>query len=242
MPYLRYYIGGILWAILIVAFGFAALREADDLWGSGLFSLTLGLLLAAVLLAVHRTGARRAFWLGFALFGWGYLSLSLVPSIEFRLITAQALAYLEQTNIFGNRAYAMRALLDPDRMRAYNLSTADVMKAVKEQSTIGSPGRLREAERPTSQRAPYVLTWEGRGRTPEQSGNIVLKANPDGETLRLKDVGTVGLGSSFSIPGVAAGTTENFICIGHSLFTLLAAQLGGVLSLWLGRYTIRFSS
>ena len=88
------------WRHLFVAVGFAALREADVLWDSGLFSLTLGLLLAAVLLAVHRTEARRAFWIGFALFGWGYLSLFLIPSTDSRLITTKALAYLDQANIF----------------------------------------------------------------------------------------------------------------------------------------------
>jgi hypothetical protein len=69
MRYFRFNIAGILGAILFLALGFAALREAEDLWDSGLFSLTLGLLLAAVLLAVHRTEARRAFGIGFALFG-----------------------------------------------------------------------------------------------------------------------------------------------------------------------------
>jgi di/tricarboxylate transporter len=113
MRYLRYNIASILGAIVCVAVGFAALREADDLWDSGLFSLTVGLLMVAVLLAVHRTGARRAFWIGFALFGWSYLSLSLIPSIDSRLITTKARAYLDQANIFFSRANAIRALLDP---------------------------------------------------------------------------------------------------------------------------------
>ena len=49
----------------------------------------------SVLLAIHRTEKRRAFWLGFALFGAAYLGLSLVPSIESRLITTKALAYID---------------------------------------------------------------------------------------------------------------------------------------------------
>jgi hypothetical protein len=52
-------------------------------------------LLTSVLLAIHRTESRRAFWTGFALFGWTYLTLSLVPSIESRLATTKALAYLD---------------------------------------------------------------------------------------------------------------------------------------------------
>ena len=85
----RFRIASMLSAILFVAVGFAALREANDQWDSVLFSLTLLLLLNAVLLAVHRTEGRRAFWIGFALFGWGYLSLSLISSTESRLITTR---------------------------------------------------------------------------------------------------------------------------------------------------------
>ena len=55
----------------------------------------LGVLLVSILLAVHRTEKRRAFWLGFALFGAAYLGLSLVPPIESRLITTKALAFID---------------------------------------------------------------------------------------------------------------------------------------------------
>ena len=96
----------------------------------------------------------------------------------------------------GNRAFAMRVWLNPDRMRAYNVSAEDVMKALAEQSMIGSPGRLGQATGKTSQSDEYVLTWVGRYNKPEQYENIILKANPDGEILRLKDVAEVELGSS----------------------------------------------
>src|SRR4029077_7273048 len=59
------------------------------------FSLTLGVLLISILLAIHRTESRQAFWLGFALFGWTSLVLSLVPSIEPRLLTTKGIAYLD---------------------------------------------------------------------------------------------------------------------------------------------------
>ena len=58
----------------------------------------------------------------------------------------------------GNRAFAMRVWLNLDRMRAYKMSTEDVMKAVAEQSMIGSPGRLGQATGKTSQSVEYVLT------------------------------------------------------------------------------------
>ena len=97
----------------------------------------------------------------------------------------------------GNRIFAMRVWLNPDRMRAYNVSSEDVMKALSEQSMIGSPGRLGQATGKTSQSKEYVLTYIGRYNKPEQYANIILKANPDGEILRLKDVGEVELGPQF---------------------------------------------
>lgn len=88
----------------------------------------------------------------------------------------------------GNRAFAMRIWLDPERLRAYNMSSDDVMKALAESSVIGSPGRLGQATGFRSQSVEYVLTYIGRFNKVEQYENIVLKANPKGEILRLKDV------------------------------------------------------
>lgn len=104
---------------------------------------------------------------------------------------------IAQTRILGSRQYAMRLWLNPDRMRAYKVSTDDVMKAVNEQSVIGRPGRLGQASGKHAQALEYVLTYEGRYNKPEQYENIILRANAEGETLRLKDVATVELGSEF---------------------------------------------
>ena len=121
----------------------------------------------------------------------------------FNYVTVNVLPEIKRTrgigsaNILGNRAYAMRIFLNNDRMRAYKVSAADVMEAVKEQSMIGSPGRLGQATGKTSQTVEYVLTWVGRYNKPEQYENIILRANPEGEILRIKDVAKVELGSSF---------------------------------------------
>jgi HAE1 family hydrophobic/amphiphilic exporter-1 len=88
----------------------------------------------------------------------------------------------------GNRTFAMRIWLNPDRLRAYKLSTDDVMKAISEQSVIGSPGRLGQATGQTSQSIEYVLTYKGRFTTPDEYGQIILRADPKGQTIRLRDV------------------------------------------------------
>lgn len=104
---------------------------------------------------------------------------------------------IAQTRILGSRQYAMRVWLNPDKMRAYRVSTDDVMKAISEQSVIGSPGRLGQATGQKAQSLEYVLTYEGRYNRPEQYEKIILRANEDGGMLRLKDIATIELGSEF---------------------------------------------
>ncbi len=94
MPRFRFTIGSLIGFVVICAVAFAALKESSDWWERGTFTLTLLVLLTSVLLASHRTGARRAYWLGFALFGCVYLGLSLIPPVESRLVTSPGLAYL----------------------------------------------------------------------------------------------------------------------------------------------------
>ena len=91
----RITIAGLLGFVVFIAVTSAALREATDLWDSGVFGVALLTLLVSVLLAVHRTDQGRAFWLGFAVFGWAYLVASLVPPVESRLPTTKGLAYLD---------------------------------------------------------------------------------------------------------------------------------------------------
>jgi hydrophobic/amphiphilic exporter-1 (mainly G- bacteria), HAE1 family len=99
--------------------------------------------------------------------------------------------------ILGSRQYAMRIWLDPDRMRAYNVSSEEVMKAMDDQSIIGSPGRLGRADSYRSEAIEYVLSYAGRFSDPAQFENVIIRANSKGEALRLKDVGRVELGSEY---------------------------------------------
>jgi len=91
----RFHIGTLVILVLLLGFGFAALRESNETWDSSIFSLTLVVLSISILLAIHRTDQRQAFWLGFALFGSAYLGVSLIPSIEPRLITTKELTFLD---------------------------------------------------------------------------------------------------------------------------------------------------
>ncbi|HEX5442982.1 MAG TPA: efflux RND transporter permease subunit, partial [Pirellulales bacterium] len=123
-------------------------------------------------------------------FCYNYAFVDIVPELK-------RVHGIGMATILGSRQYAMRVWLDIDRMRAYNLSADDVMKALGQQSLIGSPGRFGQATGKRSQAVEYVLTWVGRYDKPEQYEDIILRANPNGEVLRLKDVAEVDLSASY---------------------------------------------
>jgi len=124
------------------------------------------------------------------LFLYNYAYTKIVPEI-------QRIDGIASAQILGSRKYAMRVWLKPDRMRAYTVSAEEVMEAMQEQSIIARPGRLGGSSGKKSQSLEYVLTYEGRYNEPEQYEDIIVRANEEGEILKLKDVAEVELGSEF---------------------------------------------
>ncbi|HEX2847351.1 MAG TPA: efflux RND transporter permease subunit [Chitinophagaceae bacterium] len=99
-------------------------------------------------------------------------------------------------DILGNREYAMRIWLKPDRMLAYKISADEVMEALSKQSLEASPGKTGESSGKRSQSFEYVLKYSGRFTTKEQYENVIVRSSTNGELLRLKDVADVEFGSS----------------------------------------------
>ena len=123
-------------------------------------------------------------------FLYNYANVNMLPEL-------QRIKGIAQTRILGSRQYAMRIWLNPDRMRAYSVSTEEVMEAINEQSVITRPGRIGQASGKQAQALEYVLIYQDRYNKPEQYENIIIRANADGENLRLADVAKVELGSEF---------------------------------------------
>jgi len=99
-------------------------------------------------------------------------------------------------DILGTREYAMRIWLKPDRLTAYNISADEVMESLNQQSLEASPGKTGESSGKRSQSFEYILKYSGRFNTEKDYGNIILKAKPGGEFVRLKDVADIEFGSS----------------------------------------------
>lgn len=93
--------------------------------------------------------------------------------------------------IMGSRDYAMRVWLNPNRLAAYNMSPQEVTAAIRSQNIEAAPGKTGISSDKLPQQLQYVLQYSGKFSTPEEYGQIVLKALPDGSVLRLKDVATI---------------------------------------------------
>jgi len=97
--------------------------------------------------------------------------------------------------IFGAKDYAMRIWLEPDRMAQLKLTTSDIARAIDEQNAQFAAGKVGQAPTGGPQEMVYTITAQGRLSEPKQFEDIIVRANPDGSTLRLKDVARVELGS-----------------------------------------------
>ena len=102
-----------------------------------------------------------------------------------------------RSEIIGSRAFAIRVWLNPDRMRAYNISAEEVLKSIDEQSVLGRPGRVGLSSGKVAQSQEYVFTYQGWFNKPEQYKEIIIRANAEGEILKLKDIAKVDVGSEF---------------------------------------------
>ena len=93
--------------------------------------------------------------------------------------------------IMGSRDYAMRVWLNPSRLASYNMVPQDVTEAIRRQNIEAAPGKTGIGSDKLPQQLQYVLQYTGKFSTPEEYGEIVLKAMPDGSLLRLKDVAQI---------------------------------------------------
>ncbi|KTF37645.1 efflux RND transporter permease subunit [Xanthomonas translucens] len=114
-----------------------------------------------------------------------------------RLHVKDALARIQgvgDAQVFGGGDYAMRAWLDPERIAARGLTASDVVAAMREQNVQVSAGQLGAEPMPDS-KFLTLINAQGRLRSEQEFGDIVLKVGSDGETVRLADVARLQLGA-----------------------------------------------
>jgi len=97
-------------------------------------------------------------------------------------------------NVFGSQ-YAMRIWLDTDKLNSFALTPVDVTTAIQNQNVQVAGGQLGGTPAPATQRLTATITEATLLRTPAEFNNILLKVNPDGSQVRLRDVARIALGS-----------------------------------------------
>ncbi|MGE8356043.1 MAG: efflux RND transporter permease subunit [Microvirgula sp.] len=99
-------------------------------------------------------------------------------------------------SIFGASDYSMRVWIRPDRLAQLKLTPADISNAINEQNAQFAAGKV--GAEPTSGKPvdfTYTVTAKGRLETPEEFGQIIVRSNPDGSKIRLKDIARIELGA-----------------------------------------------
>src|SRR6266851_5406211 len=100
-----------------------------------------------------------------------------------------------QASLFGALDYSLRLWLDTDRLTAFNLTPSDVVTAIQNQNVQAALGRIGAAPTPQAQQFQLTIKTQGRLTRTDQFDNIVVRANPDGSVVRVKDIARADLGA-----------------------------------------------
>ncbi|MGB9243170.1 MAG: multidrug efflux RND transporter permease subunit [Candidatus Acidiferrales bacterium] len=100
-----------------------------------------------------------------------------------------------QVTNFGASDYAMRIWVKPDQLTKLGMTVSDLTNAIQQQSAVNPAGQIGAEPAPKGQQFTYAVRAAGRLINAEEFGNIIVRQNPDGSTVRLKDVSRIELGS-----------------------------------------------
>jgi HAE1 family hydrophobic/amphiphilic exporter-1 len=102
---------------------------------------------------------------------------------------------IASVTVFGAGQYAMRLWVRPDQLSKLQITVPDIVKAIQAQNTVNPAGQIGAEPVPAGQELTYTVRAQGRLTNEEEFGKIVVRANPDGSVVRLKDVARPELGA-----------------------------------------------
>jgi hydrophobic/amphiphilic exporter-1 (mainly G- bacteria), HAE1 family len=109
---------------------------------------------------------------------------------------------ISNVQVFGAGQYAMRLWVKPDQLAKLSVTVTDIINALRAQNTVNPAGQIGGAPAPPGQEFTYTVRSPGRLTSAEEFGEIVIRANPDGSLLRLKEVARIELGAQvYSLNG-----------------------------------------
>src|SRR5919106_4954796 len=116
--------------------------------------------------------------------------------------------------VFGAGQYAMRLWVKPDQLAKLGITVPDIITAVQKQNTVNPAGQIGGEPIPSGQKFTYTVRAQGRLQTPEEFGEIVVRANPDGSFVRVKDIARIDLGAqTYNIKGRLNGQPAAIIAL-----------------------------
>src|SRR5580692_2642289 len=121
---------------------------------------------------------------------------------------------ISNVNVFGAGQYAMRFWVKPDQLATLNLTVNDILSAINSQNTVNPSGLVGGPPTPQGQEFTYAITAQGRLVSEKQFGEIIIRENPDGSVVRLKDVARVELGAQlYNVAGKLNGKPSAIMAI-----------------------------
>jgi hydrophobic/amphiphilic exporter-1 (mainly G- bacteria), HAE1 family len=102
---------------------------------------------------------------------------------------------IARVQVFGAGQYAMRCWVKPDQLAKLGVTVPQIIAAIQTQNAVNPAGKVGGEPVPAGQQFTYTVRAQGRLVSPEEFGEIIIRANPDGSTLRLKDVARISLGA-----------------------------------------------
>jgi HAE1 family hydrophobic/amphiphilic exporter-1 len=121
---------------------------------------------------------------------------------------------IASVTVFGAGQYAMRCWVRPDKLAKMGVTVPEIVKAVQTQNTVNPAGQIGGEPVPQGQEFTYAVLAQGRLPTPEEFGQIVIRAKPDGTILRLKDVARIDLGAqTYNLVGRYSGKSAAVIAV-----------------------------
>ena len=102
---------------------------------------------------------------------------------------------IARVQVFGAGQYAMRLWVKPDQLAKLEITVPEIISAVQKQNTVNPAGQIGGEPIPKGQKFTYTVRAQGRLQSPEEFGEIIVRANPDGSFVRVKDIARIDLGA-----------------------------------------------
>ena len=121
---------------------------------------------------------------------------------------------IASVSVFGAGQYAMRIWVKPDSLAKLGLTIPEIISAINAQNTVNPAGTVGGEPVPQGQEFTYAVRAQGRLQTAEEFGEIVVRSNPDGSMVRVKDIGRIELGGqNYALSGRLNGKPAALVAL-----------------------------